>query len=134
MTKPWMGVTPPPPGQGYYPSEYFAPKPPATANRFDFTSVDFEPLIGSSAIEEAIRKHMESFYRSVEEGLEERVIKHFRDKGWTVEPPKSGPERPMAHWDDLERHTQKQDCSWSDAWNYFRDNGYDVDHLPYSLG
>lgn len=41
-------------------------------------------------------------------------------------------DRPVAREQDLERHAEKQDCSWSDAWNYFRDQGYNVDHLEYT--
>lgn len=58
------------------------------------------------------------------------------ENGWTVDPPAPAPEpaddRPFADEWDLERHMQKQDCSWGDAWNYFRDQGYNVDGLEYA--
>lgn len=38
-------------------------------------------------------------------------------------------DRPVAREEELERHMEKQDVGWSDAWNYFRDQGYNVDHL-----
>ncbi|KQO98607.1 hypothetical protein [Leifsonia sp. Leaf264] len=39
-------------------------------------------------------------------------------------------EQPVATWYDLDRHRQKQDCSYRDAYKYFRTNGYDMAAVP----
>jgi hypothetical protein len=32
----------------------------------------------------------------------------------------------FATHEEIQRHSEKQDCSWSDAWSHFEDQGYDM--------
>ena len=37
--------------------------------------------------------------------------------------------KPIATEDMLERHAEKQDCSYADAWKVFRNDGYDMSQV-----
>lgn len=134
MTKPWMGVTPPPRGQGYYPDE--APfEPSYTGTRFYEPALEFRERTTEHgvALQEWFNGILKREYEIREEALTTTVVKALRDKGWTVEPPKPElvDDRMVATEDMLERHAEKQGCSWGDSWNYFRDQHYEIEHLDY---
>ncbi|WP_406245880.1 hypothetical protein ACI7YT_12630 [Microbacterium sp. M] len=134
MTKPWMGVTPPPRGHGYYPDE--APfEPSYTGTGFYEPALEFRERTTEYgvALQEWFNGILKREYEIREEALTTTVVKALRSKGWTVEPPTSEPvdEHMRATEDMLERHAEKQGCSRGDAWNYFRGQGYEVEHLDY---
>jgi hypothetical protein len=38
-------------------------------------------------------------------------------------------DRPIANQSEVERHAEKQDCSYADAWRYFEREGYDMSEV-----
>lgn len=96
--------------------EHFAPRPPVATRTYEPAGI----------------VHRGGYHFPPE--LERRLVAYLRGKGWTVEPPApAAPIQPVefvATSGDLTRHMEKQGVGWSDAWNYFAEHGYNVDHLP----